>query len=87
MLTTAEYADQFKAVDGLTVEGCTALVNHPNFHHTRAGTGCWREVAWIYHRCEDSPSGFILVGSTSEAILRQCHIPAYALPLSPTERA
>lgn len=83
---TVEYTKQFDEVDGKTVDGCELLVNHSNFSHTRIGTGCWRDVVWIYHRHTGSPSGFILVGSTTEEVLKEAKKPAYASPLSPTER-
>lgn len=79
------YAEQFKEVDGRTVSGCEALVNHQNFSHTRMGNGLWCNVVWVYHRVPESPSGVLVVGSTSEAILAQARKPRSAAPLSPTE--
>lgn len=79
------YTDQFKEVDGKTRDGCELLVNHPNFSHTRSGDGCWREVVWIYHQVPESPSGVLLVGATSEAILMQSKRPRGAMPLAPGE--
>jgi hypothetical protein len=34
-----------------------AAIESPAFSHSRAGTGCWREVRWIYHHDPASPSG------------------------------
>jgi hypothetical protein len=72
-------------IDGRTMEGCEALVNHENFSHTRMGDGCWREVVWIYHHDPKSPSGVSLVGSTSEAVLYSSRRPPGSAALSPRE--
>lgn len=79
------HADQFKQVDGKTIEGCSVLLDHPSFSHTRMGTGCWRDVIWVYHYDQNSPSGFILVGSTVEETFKQYSGKLFASPLSPTE--
>jgi hypothetical protein len=71
-----------KQIDGKTIEGCTALVRDPLYSHTRMGDGCWRDVVWIYHTNANSPSGVVLVGSTSEKILLQCR-KEYPLPPFP----
>lgn len=34
-----------------------AALSHPDFSHSRAGTGLWRDIVWIYHRYPGSPSG------------------------------
>lgn len=73
-------------IDGRTIEGCSTLLNHENFSHTRSGDGCWREVIWIYHRDVLSPSGVTLAGSTTEAIFNAVPTPpAGSSPLSPVE--
>lgn len=62
-------------------------ITHPSFSHARAGSGCWRDVRWIYHRDKSSPSGVSLVAggdaSEVEPILRETRNTS---PLSPTER-
>lgn len=59
----------------------------PAFSHTRAGTGCWRDVRWIYHRDPTSPSGVKLAcagdADVVEPLLRSLRNTS---PLSPTER-
>jgi hypothetical protein len=68
-------------------EEIRAAIADPQFSHARAGDGCWRDVRWIYHRDENSPSGFRLaVGGDAEMvepILRELRSTS---PLSPTER-
>jgi hypothetical protein len=62
-------------------------IAHENFSHSRQGTGCWRDVVWIYHRDKTSPSGVRLVASGDaqdvDPILRNYRNTS---PLSPTER-
>ncbi len=77
--------DEFNQVDGRTNEGCEFLVNHADFSHTRQGSGCWREVVWIYHYSPGSPSGFSLVGSTTEAVLYASRRPPGSGALAPNE--
>lgn len=64
-----------------------AAVRDPNFSHARQGDGCWRDVVWIYHRDQNSPSGFKLaVGgdqSMVDPIIRSVRSTS---ALSPTER-
>jgi hypothetical protein len=59
----------------------------PNFSHARAGSGCWRDVVWLYHRDPESPSGFTLAASGDksevEPLLRARRNTS---PLSPEER-
>jgi hypothetical protein len=72
--------------DGRTVDGCSELLNDQKFSHTRIGTGCWREVIWIYHFDDNSPTRVKLAGSTDETILAQVtNRPRHSSPLSPTE--
>jgi hypothetical protein len=58
----------------------------PNFSHSRIGSGCWRDIVWIYHFDPYSPSGFKLnfggPANQLEPILRERK---GASPLSPTE--
>lgn len=72
------------SADAMTIE---QAIQHPNFSHSRAGDGCWRDVRWIYHRDENSPSGFSLAASGDasevEPLLRKQRNTS---PLSPTER-
>lgn len=88
MLTSETAQDE--AMHESTTRSTESLLNDPAFSHTRAGTGCWRDVRWIYHRDPKSPSGVILVGSTDEAELAKLWergaITRTASPLSPTER-
>jgi hypothetical protein len=72
-MSSTNYTNKFKDVDGKTADGCATLVNDPNFSHTRMGKGLWRNVVYIYHLLPDSPSGVILVGSTDETTLRACN--------------
>jgi hypothetical protein len=64
-----------------------AAIESPDFSHSRAGDGCWRDVRWIYHRDPTSPSGVRLAAagdaSEVEPLLRQLRDTS---PLSPTER-
>lgn len=70
-----------------THEEIRAAIESPAFSHSRAGDGCWRDVRWIYHRDQASPSGVKLaVGGDAdvvEPILREVRNTS---PLSPTER-
>jgi hypothetical protein len=81
--------DHGAAVHTPPARSTEALINDPAFSHTRAGTGCWRDVRWIYHRDPNSPTGVILAGSTDEEELaklwEQGVIRRNASPLSPTE--
>lgn len=65
-----------------------AALKSPHFSHTRIGSGCWREVVWIYHRDPSSPSGVHLAGSCTEAEFNEISFlaPRWASPLSPTEK-
>lgn len=69
-----------------TADEIRAAVRHPNFSHARAGDGCWRDVRWIYHRDQTSPSGMKLAAGGPadlvEPILRE---ERRTSPLSPTE--
>jgi hypothetical protein len=70
----------------LTVQEVSDLLNSPKFSHTRKGDGCWRDVIWIYHFDDASPSQVKLAGGTDETIFGQVKTkPRYASPLSPTE--
>jgi hypothetical protein len=64
-------------------------INHPAFSHARQGSGCWRDVVWVYHRDPGSPSGVTLApiseeytAAEADALLCGRHTSA----LSPTER-
>jgi hypothetical protein len=64
-------------------------VNSPLFAHARRGSGCWRDVVWIYHRDPTSPSGVTLApiedvytAEQADNALRERSTSA----LSPTER-
>ncbi len=64
-------------------------INHPAFSHARQGSGCWRDVVWIYHLDPASPSGVTLApieeqytAADANALLRARRTSA----LSPTER-
>jgi hypothetical protein len=63
-----------------------AAIESPAFSHSRAGTGCWREVRWIYHHDPASPSGVKLAAagdaSIVEPLLRSLRGTS---PLSPSE--
>jgi len=69
-----------------TVDEIRAAIESPAFSHSRAGDGCWRDVRWIYHRDETSPSGVRLAAGGEAAIveplLREVRETS---PLSPTE--
>lgn len=58
----------------------------PHYSHSRQGTGCWRDVVWIYHYDPNSPSCFKLaVGgdqSLVNPIIAELRHPG---ALSPTE--
>lgn len=43
-------------------------VRHPAFSHARQGTGCWRDLVFIYHRNPDSPAGVTLALGADAAI-------------------
>lgn len=62
-------------------------VAHPDFSHARRGDGCWRDIVWIYHRNENSPSGFTLAvggdASVVDPIIREIRRTS---ALSSTER-
>lgn len=64
-----------------------AAVADPRFSHARQGDGCWRDLVWIYHRDEHSPSGFKLAVSADQSIadpiIRRLRCTS---ALSPTER-
>jgi len=68
-------------------EAIEAAVRNPNFSHARQGTGCWRDVVYIYHRDANSPSGVILAcggdSAIADPIIRQFQRTS---ALSPTER-
>ena len=70
-----------------TTQEIEAAIRHPNYSHTRAGDGCWRDVRWVYHRDDASPSGVKLAvggdASIVEPLLRSIRNNS---PLSPTER-
>lgn len=55
----------------MTREEVAALANDPAFSHTRMGDGCWRDVVWIYHSDQDSPSGVTLAGATTKEVWRE----------------
>lgn len=61
-------------------------ISHPAYSHSRRGDGCWRDVVWLYHRDEKSPSGYTLAASGDavevEPLLRRL---VGNSPLSPTE--
>lgn len=64
-------------------------INSAAFSHARRGSGCWRDVVWIYHLDQHSPSGVKLAdiedtytADEAEALLRV----RSTSPLSPTER-
>lgn len=64
-----------------------AAVRHENFSHARRGDGCWRDVVWIYHRDEKSPSGFTLaVGGDASVVDPIIRSARQTSALSPTER-
>jgi hypothetical protein len=69
-----------------TREEIEAAISSPDFSHSRAGDGCWRDVRWIYHRDATSPSGVRLAvggdASVVEPLLRSIQ---RSSPLSPTE--
>lgn len=70
-----------------TPQEIEAAVRHPNFSHARQGTGCWRDLVWIYHRDPASPTGVkCAVGGDSaivDPIIREVRRTS---ALSPTER-
>ena len=62
-------------------------IDSPNFSHSRAGDGCWRDVRWIYHSNPDSPSGFTLaIGGDKSVVEPILRTRRNTSPLSPTER-
>lgn len=70
-----------------THEQIEAAIRSPNFSHSRAGDGCWRNVRWIYHRDEKSPSGVTLAaGGDAEIVEPLLRSLRGTSPLSPTER-
>jgi hypothetical protein len=69
-----------------TIKECEAMLNHPNFSHTRQGDGCWRDLVWIYHFEPKSPSGVLLAGSADTKVFDAAKKSRQASPLSPTER-
>jgi hypothetical protein len=70
-----------------TKEQVQEAIADPRFSHARRGDGCWRDVVWIYHRDEASPSGFKLAvgadAAVADPILRDAR---QTSALSPTER-
>jgi hypothetical protein len=70
-----------------TVQEIENAIRNPRFSHARQGDGCWRNVVWIYHRDENSPSGFKLAEAGDsqivDPILRSLKNTS---ALSPTER-
>jgi len=70
-----------------TREQIETAVRDPKFSHARQGTGCWRDLVWIYHRDFKSPSGFTLAAggeaSFVDPIIREIQNTS---ALSPTER-
>lgn len=70
-----------------TIQQIEEAVVDPNFSHARQGDGCWRDLVWIYHRDEKSPSGFKLAvgadASIADPIIRRVRRTS---ALSPTER-
>ena len=74
----ADAAFEGKAIDpGTTPQEIEEAIASPNFSHSRAGSGCWRDVRWIYHRDPASPSGVKLAcagdADVVEPILRRLH--------------
>lgn len=71
----------------VTREQIEAAVRNPMFSHARQGTGCWRNLVWIYHRDLNSPSGVTLAvggdASMVDPIIREFQ---HTSALSPTER-
>lgn len=70
-----------------TREEIEAAVCDPKFSHARQGDGCWRDVVFIYHYDEASPSGFKLaVGgdqSVVDPIIREARQPSALSPVEP----
>jgi hypothetical protein len=70
-----------------TLEEIEAAIMHPAFSHARSGDGCWRDLVWIYHTNNASPTGVTLVisadKSVAEPLLRAKRATS---PLSPSER-
>jgi hypothetical protein len=70
-----------------TAQEIRDAITSQRFSHTRAGDGCWRDVRWIYHFDEASPSGVKLAiagdATVVEPMLRELRRTS---PLSPTER-
>lgn len=63
---------------------CRAAVASPKFHHARARYSS----VWVYHLDPTSPSGFILAGAGSDAVVDSlCREFRKAPAISPTERA
>ena len=64
-----------------------AAVSHPDFSHSRQGSGCWRDLVYIYHRNPKSPTGVTLAmsgdASIVDPIIRRLRNTS---ALSPTER-
>lgn len=64
----------------------SAWLSAKEFSHTRAGSGCWRGLVWIYHFDSRSPSGVRLIGGVAESQFDAIKgKPAGSAPLSPTE--
>lgn len=63
-------------------------VRSTQFSHARQGTGCWRDVVYIYHFDQKSPTGVVLAcggdASIVDQIIRKFR---QTSALSPTERA
>ena len=62
-----------------------AMVEAGRVSHTRAGSGCWRDVIHVYGRDDASPSGFGLIGATCEQHAERAGLRGGLSPLSPTE--
>lgn len=70
-----------------TSEQIEAAIRDPNFSHSRAGDGCWRDVRWIYHRDPESPTGVKLaIGGDAAVVEPLIRSIRSTSPLSPTER-
>jgi hypothetical protein len=62
-------------------------VTNSSFSHARQGTGCWRDVVWIYHFDAESPSCFKLaLGADASEVNPIIHEYRRPATLSPAEK-
>jgi hypothetical protein len=71
----------------LNIEQLKSLKESGKIHHTRQGTGCFRDSLKVYARDTNSPSGFNLLGYIDISPEVNAILNNNLSPLSPSEHA